>query len=93
MKMMASDGFDALNDILNKDPNDWTPVESSIVDAVSLFGIGTNDENDANTFINLVTALESMLLTEREPKKLILSEKWPLCLEQTTMTDIPCSTR
>lgn len=74
-RMMANDGFNALSDILMKDQNDWTPFESSIISAVSLFGIGTNDENDVNTFINLVTALESMLLTDREPKKVILSER------------------
>lgn len=75
LRMMEDDGFKVLSDILEKDQNDWTPFESSIISAVSLFGIGTNDENDVNAFINLVTALESLLLTDREPKKLILSER------------------
>lgn len=58
--------------LLNDQP---TEFESKVLNAINFYGMGTNSEDDASAFINIMIALESLLLKGRGPSKGLLAER------------------
>jgi hypothetical protein len=60
--------FEVMNKILQKPPNQRTPLEKNIVTAVDFFGAGLHELRRRNSFLNFVISLEAALVGRSEKK-------------------------
>ncbi len=63
--------FSELSKILSKRERERSHFERLLVTAIDLFGTAMNQSNSREAYLNFVTALESLLLKEKEPRGLL----------------------
>jgi hypothetical protein len=63
--------LEELSKMLGKHERDRTDFEKLIVTAIDLFGTAMNQANPKDAYLTFVTALESLLLKEKEPRGLL----------------------
>lgn len=82
-QMMYDKSFEILDKILKKDDSDRTEFENRIIQAIRLSGSSFMSYENYDAVLKMIISLESLLLSEREPRSVILSERVALIIGTT----------
>jgi hypothetical protein len=64
-----------LDELLSKEQEIWSEIEGRVVSALRIFGRALNQSLNSDSLVGMVTALEALLLRERDSKSEALSER------------------